>query len=89
LTPVAHWVWPIVQEPAQTPFTHVWFVHGIGAPKFPVLSQVSTEFPMHLLCGATHSTHAPCEHAGIVPPHVSWFDQAPVASQLCVTAPKH
>jgi hypothetical protein len=84
-----HCVAPIVQMPAQPPFTHVWFVHGMTVPHIPLLSQDSVEFPMHLLSCPTHSTHAPCTHDGVEPLHVTWLDHAPVASQLCVTSPEH
>jgi hypothetical protein len=61
----------------------------MGAPNIPLVSQDSTEFPMHLLSCPTHSTHEPCEQDGMDPVHVTWLDQEPVASQLWVTFPAH
>jgi hypothetical protein len=79
----------MVHTPEHTPLAHVWFVHEAGGPQLPMASHCSAEFPTHWCWYGVHCTQAPRRHCGVVPAHVVWLCQLPIASHDWTVAPAH
>jgi hypothetical protein len=50
-----HVFWLGAQTPAHAPDTHVWFVHAVAVPYWPLDWQVSTPLPEHVVWLGAHT----------------------------------
>ena len=70
------------------PLMHVWLVQAAGVPQLPVAPHSCVELPTHCFDPGEHSTHVLFRHAGVLPAHVVWVCQLPVASQDWMLLPR-
>jgi hypothetical protein len=84
-----HCVCMAMHSPTHVPLTQVLSTQAVGVPHVPALVHCCEELPRHWSWPSAHSTHAPCEHTGVVPEHVAWLCQVPIGPQPWTTFPEH